>query len=245
MDSPTYVDLNNGEQKNMFFFLLNAYLTSRIETDCESDGDEEVNVYMAGLLHGVVDGKFYTETTDHLAMSPTNVQRKAEDGGSDRSKADVYRANADHRMIAFGLFDGWGERSSRQRLETSQSAGYLEEAQRFYGWASVCCRRMPQKYNMLAQTLDRLANDFETYHGVLDHMARHHLDLLPRLSRGQAFHLEHGAHEAALPAIQEHALDRMLDAYNAWRAEPTTETRAEFMRQSQAYTQLPVGLRCG
>ena len=29
----------------------------------------------------------------------------------------------------------------------------------------------------------------------------------------------------------------MLDAYNAWRAEPTTETRAEFMRQSQAYTQ--------
>ncbi|MBI92636.1 MAG: hypothetical protein CME05_05410 [Gemmatimonadaceae bacterium] len=62
---------------------------------------------------------------------------------------------------------------------------------------------------------DPLANDFETYHGVLDHMARHHLDLLPRLSRGQAFHLEHGAHEAALPAIQEHALDRMLDAYNA------------------------------
>ncbi|MEE3261245.1 MAG: hypothetical protein VX290_00265 [Candidatus Latescibacterota bacterium] len=111
MDSPTYVDLNNGEQENMFFFLLNAYLTSRIETDCESDGDEEVNVYMAGLLHGVVDGKFYTETTDHLA------------------------------------------------------------------------------------------NDFETYHGVLDHMARHHLDLLPRLSRGQAFYLEHGAHEAALPAI--------------------------------------------
>lgn len=58
MDSPTYVDLNNGEQENMFFFLLNAYLTSRIETDCESDGDEEVNVYMAGLLHGVVDRKF-------------------------------------------------------------------------------------------------------------------------------------------------------------------------------------------
>ncbi|MEE3039619.1 MAG: hypothetical protein VX948_02045 [Candidatus Latescibacterota bacterium] len=84
---------------------------------------------------------------------------------------------------------------------------------------------------------DPLANDFETYHGVHDHMARHHLDLLPRLSRGQAFYLEHGAHEAALPAIQEHALDRMLDAYNAWRAEPTTETRAEFMRQSQAYTQ--------
>ena len=238
MDSSTYIDLNSGEQETVFFFLLNAYLLSRIETGCESDGDEEVNVYMAGLLHGVVDGRFYTQATDHLAVSCTDVQRKAEDGGSDRSRTDVYRANADHRMIAFGLFDGWGERSSRLRSATSTSEGYLEEAQKFYGWASAYCRRMPQRYGMLAQTLDRLAQDFKTYHGVLDHMSRHHLDLLPRLTRGQTFHLEHEAHESALPAIEEHALDRMLDAYNAWRSEPNSDTRDEFLRQSSTYSQL-------
>ena len=109
MDTAHYVDLDNGEREPLFFFLLNAYLQSRIETDNESDGDEEVNVYVAGLLHSLVDGRFYCDNVDRLATSPVEVCQKAEESGSNRGKANVYRSNADHRFLAYGLFSGWAE----------------------------------------------------------------------------------------------------------------------------------------
>ena len=95
MDSTAYLDLRNGEREPLFFFMLNAYLQSRIETDHESDGDEEVNVYLAGLLHSLVDGRFYADNVDRLATSALDVCQKAEESGTDRGKTNVYRTNAD------------------------------------------------------------------------------------------------------------------------------------------------------
>jgi hypothetical protein len=238
MDTAHYVDLDNGEREPLFFFLLNAYLQSRIETDNESDGDEEVNVYVAGLLHSLVDGRFYCDNVDRLATSPVEVCQKAEESGSNRGKANVYRSNADHRFLAYGLFSGWAEHRSRYRCAMTSDESYMEEAQQFYSWAAVFCARLPERYRGLTATLEKLADGFDTYRHVLAHMGANHLDLLQRLSPGEAYHLERRAHEAALPKIEEHALDRMLDAYNRWRAQPSESTRAEFLQESGPYCQL-------
>ncbi len=72
-------------------------------------------------------------------------------------------------------------------------------------------------------------------------MAAHHMDLMERLSPGQTWHLEHEAHEAALPQIEAHALDHMLDAYNRWRVEPNETTRKQFLEASTPYTELKSG----
>ncbi len=77
-----YVDLGNGEREPLLFFLLNAYLQSRIETHHESDGDEEVNVYVAGLLHSIVDGSFYADNHGLLAASPLDVAHIADQAGT-------------------------------------------------------------------------------------------------------------------------------------------------------------------
>ena len=37
-----------------------------------------------------------------------NVCQKAEESGTDRGKTNVYRTNADHRLMAFGLFSSFG-----------------------------------------------------------------------------------------------------------------------------------------
>lgn len=238
MDSTEYVDLTNGEREPLFFFLLNAYLQSRIDTDHESDGDEEVNVYLAGLLHSLVDGRFYADNVDHLASSPLDVYQKAEESGTNRGKADVYRTNADHRLMAFGLFSGFGDHTGLYRRSMTPDAAYTEEARQFYAWASLFCARMPARYRGLATTLEKLADGFETYHEVLGHMATHHLGLMDRLSPGQAWHLEREAHEAALPQIEAEALDRMLDAYNRWRLDPSEQTRQALREASEPYCQL-------
>lgn len=238
MDSTEVLDLRNGESEPLFFFMLNAYLQSRIETDHESDGDEEVNVYVAGLLESLVDGRFYADNAEQLASSALDVCEKADHCETNRGKATVYRTNADHRLMAFGLFSGFGDHVGRYRAAMTADDAYVEEARQFYGWAALFCARLPSRYRGLALTLEKLADGFGTYHEVLNHMATHHMDLMRRLSPGQTWHLEKDAHQAALPQIEAQALDQMLDAYNRWRLAPSEATRNEFLQASGPYCEL-------
>ena len=170
-----------------------------------------------------------------------NVCQKAEESGTDRGKTNVYRTNADHRLMAFGLFSGFGDHVSLYRRGTTPDEAYIDEARQFYSWAGAFCSRLPPRYRGLATTLEKLADGFGAYHEVLGHMAAHHMDLMERLSPGQTWHLEHEAHEAALPQIEAHALDHMLDAYNRWRVEPNKTTRKQFLEASTPCTELKSG----
>ena len=219
-----YTDLDSGQRETVFFFMLNAYLNARIDTENESDGDEEVNMYMAHLLESLVDGSFYVNHADELAPTSLDVFSKVEDSDSARRKVDVYRTNADHRLVAFGLFDGWGGHRSLYRRSCTPNESYLEEAQRYYGWAALFCTRLPH-CSGLGGTLEKIAVHFNTYLDVFNYMGTHYLHLLHRLTPGEVYHLERKAHEAALPRIEEQALDRMLDAYNDWKADPSAANR--------------------
>ncbi len=236
--STTYLDLGTEEREPLFFYLLNAYLQSRIDTDHESDGDEEVNVYLAGLLHSLVDGRFYADNVDHLASSPLDVCQKADECGTNRGKTDVYRTNADHRLMAFGLFAGFGDHVSYYRRAMTPDEAYIEEARQFYRWAALFSNRLPPRYRGLAVTLEKLAEGFGTYHAILGHMAANHMDLMRRLSPGQMWHLERDAQTGALPQIEALVLDRMLDAYNRWRLEPNETTRKQLLEASEPYHQI-------
>ena len=238
MEMATYCDIDTGERQTVFFFMLNAYLHARIDTENESDGDEEVNVYMAYLLQSLADGTFYTANGDNLALTPFDVHRKVELENSDRHKVRVYRANADHRLIAFGLFDGWGEHRSVYRQSFTTSDSYLEEARQYYAWAALFSNRMPARYGAMAVTLGKIASRFDTYLDVLKHIGLSYFDFIERLTPGELFHLEKQAHAAALPKISEHALDRLLDAYNAWKVDPTAAKKACFHEECEVYREI-------
>lgn len=240
-DDARYIDLQTQERETLFFFVLNAFLKARIDTDHESDADEEVNVYMAHLLHSVVDGRFYADHAEALAASPLDVHAKVNERDTDRHRLTVYRANADHRLVSFGLFAGTGEHRSFYRQTFSHPEEPLEEAQQYYGWAALFGQRLPAKYGGLAQTLGKLAERFEVYRDIIDHMGSEYFGLIQRLSPGQVFHLEREAHEAAAPAIAAEALDAMLEAYVAWQAEPTVEKRQRFQDLCQRYKDLSPG----
>jgi hypothetical protein len=238
MESTTYLDIRNGEQEPLFFFLLNSYLLSRIETDHESVGDEEVNVYVAGLLESLVDGRFYADNVDDLATPALDVCQKADECNNNRGKTNAYRTNADRRLMAFVLFSEFGEHVSLYRRSMTPDEAYIEEAQQLYSWAAMFGSRLPPRYRGLAITLAKLAEGLGTYHEILGHMATHHMDLLQRLSPGQTWHLERESQAATLPQIEALALDRMLEAYSRWRLEPTEATRKQFLEASAPYCEL-------
>ena len=112
MQSAMYLDLDSREREQIFFYLLNAFLCSRLDTGNETEEDESVNVYMAQLMHALVDGSFFSHRSEMLATTPSDVHSKVEEQESDRYKFQVYRANADHRLVAFGIFSGFGDRRS-------------------------------------------------------------------------------------------------------------------------------------
>ena len=238
MQTATYFDIDSGERETVFFYMLNAYLHARIDTQNESDGDEEVNVYMSHLLGSLVDGSFYVRNGDVLASTPVDVLHRIEADDSDRHKVNVYRGNADHRLIAFGLFDGWGEHRSVYRRNFTSNEAYLEEARQYYEWAALFSNRLPSKYNGLAVTLEKIATHFDTYLDILAHLGLHYFDLIERLTPGEMYHLERQAHLAALPQVAEHALDRMLDAYNAWKSKPTGEYERVFREECERYQEM-------
>ncbi len=214
--------------------MLNAYLCSRLDTDQESDEDGEVNVYIAHLLHSLVDGTFYTQNAEVLADAPYDVFSQVEASESDRHKLKVYRTNADHRLVAHGLFAGFGSHKGFYQKSTTPQESYLEQAQQYYGWAACFSERLPS-HTGLASTLHKLARDFETYQSALSHMGTTYFGLMARLSPGEIFHLERDAHEAAKPALREEALNKMLDAYGQWCREPKAKYRQRFREACAQY----------
>lgn len=238
MQNTTYIDLKTREQETIFFFMLNAFLCSRLETDNESDDDEEVNIYMAQLLLSLVDGSFYSEHAEVLASTPTDVYFKVEEGHTPRHKLQVYRANADHRLVSFGVFGGFGEYQSRHRKAFAAPDAYLEEAQQYYGWAALFCTRLSARYRGLALALEKIAARFGTYCDILGHLSAHHLNLMRQLTPGELFHLEREVNQAALPHIQEEALNHLLDAYNQWQALGTPDSRRHFQEECARYQQV-------
>ena len=238
MKTTRYVDIESGERETVFFFMLNAFLCARIDTANESENDEEVNVYMAYLLESLVDGSFYANHGDRLAVTPLDVYAKVEESDEARFKLDVYRRNADFRLVAFALFDGWGDHESRYRRTITPKDSYLDEARQYYGWASAFCSRLPSKYGALSVTLDKISGGFDCYVDVLNHMSSHYMHLLRRMTTGEMFHLEREAHEAALPEIEEQALDRLLDSYNGWKVESTEDNRRHFENECRRYGEI-------
>ena len=93
-----------------------------------AEEDEEGNVYIAHLLHLLVDGTFYTQKAEVLADAPYDVFSQVEASESDRYKVKVYHTNADHRLVAQALFAGFGSHKGFYRKSTTPQECYLEQA---------------------------------------------------------------------------------------------------------------------
>lgn len=232
-----FMDLKTGKQRTMLFFMIDSFLRSRIDINKETDGDEEVNVYMAHLLFSMVDGRLFSEQAGKLAITPADVFLKAEQEDFPSRKFQVYRANADHRLVFYCIFCGTGEHQSLYREQFTLPESYIEEAQTYYGRAALAARRLPARYQGLALAINKIAANFDTYRAILTHMSGNYLNLHCQITPGQLFHLQCEANKVTSPEIKKIALDYMLDAYNAWQVNPTPESEAKYRQACEQYRQ--------
>jgi len=185
---PTYrclfPDWSGPRPVNWFFMenLLKARAGSAFPTN-GFGADEEVNVYLADLLT-----RFMTGTIDHRVQPGTAARLLPPDGMlTRRDRAEWYRANGDHRLLALGLADR-GDTLRRLRITHGNTGAEmrtedLETGHLCYDTAANLLQGRPGALSDLAPVLRKLADHFEDYVLVIARLATLRLGLGAVLDR--------------------------------------------------------------
>ena len=221
MKSHTYQIVGKNEREESLFFMLDALLRSRIETGEETTDDEDVNVYLANLLHTFLDGSFDDVDGDYVSRYESDVFAKVDKQKSLGMHYRIYRSNADCLLMRASIFEPL--RVNRVREEDEEVV--VARGKTYYQFASGCHERFKRRRTGVAEVMDKLSGGFETYAKILSHMRVSYLNLLKRLSKGEIFHIQRKAQETpAFDSVRE-GRDRFLDAYGDWM-----KTGSEFHR---------------
>ena len=203
MQGHPYKVIGTGEEENFDFFMFDCLLKSRIETGEETTDDEDVNIYLTGLLISFLDSSFYKCNGHLLSWYDSEVFERSEI--DPRTSFRTYKANGDHSLIAAGIFD-----------ENKDKDALVERGRLYYSIASSQKVQLRKSRSGASEVLEKLSERFETYVGILSHMGSQHLDLVRKLSQGELYHLQRQVNEITNPIIASLEMDRFLEAYYQW-----------------------------
>jgi hypothetical protein len=139
--------------------------------------DEDVNVYLAGLLSRFLTGE--TDPRVQWGAGPLLHPPAKEDGR--RTRADWYRANGDHRLLYLGLMDR-GDGLRRRKIPFGFTPEELRQrdqeiGSRCFGLAADLLEGRRNAPGGLITVWRNLAENFEDYVHVLGVLATRRLGL--------------------------------------------------------------------
>jgi len=234
MNPRHYVDLKDSSRdlQPTYYFMINCLLYSRMETGLVSNQDcydEDVNVYLAHLLHSFINPEYVEQSRRFLSKYDTDVFRRLSTSTDARLKYQIYKTNADFLLVSIGIFDNPVIAGSRARLQPSEEA-YIGRGKTYYHFAYTYAQQMHRKNAGVSEVLEKLSTGFEKYLRILSHMRGEYLDLMKRLSNGEVYHLERSVDEHSQQELLRVKQDELLELYSAWREAKTPET-AEHMER--------------
>jgi len=235
MNPRQYVDLKDTSRdlQPTYFFMVNCLLYSRMETGLVSNQDfydEDVNVYLAHLLHSFINPEYVEQSKKFLSKYDTDVFRRLSNSTDARLKYQIYKTNADFLLISIGLFDNpVMAEAARAKLQPSEEA-YIGRGKTYYHFAYSYSQQMHRKNAGVSEVLEKLSVGFEKYIRILSHMRGEYLDLLKRFSQGEVYHLERSIDEHSRNELLRVKQDELLELYSAWKTEPTREAEESLER---------------
>jgi hypothetical protein len=226
MNPRHYVDLkeNTRDLQPTYYFMINCLLYSRMETGLVSNQDfydEDVNVYLAHLLHSFVNPEYVEQSRKFLSKYDTDVFRRLSNSTDARLKYLIYKTNADFLLVSIGIFDNPGAAVTPRRLQPAEEA-YIGRGKTYYHFAYSYSQQMHRKNQGVSEVLEKLSVGFEKYIRILSHMRGEYLDLVQRLSGGEVYHLERSVNEHQQQELLRVKQDELLESYSAWKTDPCT-----------------------
>ena len=243
MNPRHYVDLKETSRdlQPTYYFMINCLLYSRMETGLVSNQDfydEDVNVYLAHLLHSFINPEYVEQSRKFLSKYDTDVFRRLAHSGDARLKYQIYKTNADFLLISIGIFDNPTAAAVATRRHQPSEEAYIGRGKTYYHFAYSYGQQMHRKNAGVAEVLEKLSVGFEKYIRILSHMRGEYLDLMTRLSQGEVYHLERSVDEASQQEMLRVKQDELLELYTAWKSEPSREAEANLERVVDEIRQL-------
>jgi hypothetical protein len=235
MNPRHYVDLKDSsrELQPTYYFMINCLLYSRMETGLVSNQDyydEDVNVYLAHLLHSFINPDYVEQSKKFLSKYDTDVFRRLSGSTDARLKYLIYKTNADFLLVSIGIFDNpLAAEAHRGKLQPSEEA-YIGRGKTYYHFAYSYSQQMHRKNAGVSEVLEKLSVGFEKYLRILSHMRGEYLDLMKRFSNGEVYHLERSIDEHQQQEMLRVKQDEMLELYTAWKDAPTRENEEHLER---------------
>jgi len=202
------------------YFFTNCFLLSRLDSDLPSDlreFDEDVNVYTASLLAGIVSGREDFLRSDLVSFRDADVFARVQDTKDRRLRYRVYKANADFMYVSLGLFSEGPAPADHEPVEDERTSLLTGRGKSYYHFASAYAERLYGRGAAIAEVMDKLSRHFEAYARVMSWMAGEYLHLVNRLSAGEVFHIERAAQKRFEDAQRVSAWDDLLDSYVEWQ----------------------------
>jgi len=243
MNPRHYVDLKETSRdlQPTYYFMINCLLYSRMETGLVSNQDfydEDVNVYLAHLLHSFINPEYVEQSRKFLSKYDTDVFRRLANSGDARLKYQIYKTNADFLLISIGIFDNPTAAAVATRRHQPSEEAYIGRGKTYYHFAYSYGQQMHRKNAGVAEVLEKLSVGFEKYIRILSHMRGEYLDLMTRLSQGEVYHLERSMDEHSQQELLRVKQDELLELYTAWKSEPSREAEANLERVVDEIRQL-------
>ena len=241
MNPRHYVDLKETSRdlQPTYYFMINCLLYSRMETGLVSNQDfydEDVNVYLAHLLHSFINPEYVEQSKKFLSKYDTDVFRRLSNSTDARLKYLIYKTNADFLLVSIGIFDHAAGAAGR-RVQPNEEA-YIGRGKTYYHFAFSYSQQMHRKNQGVSEVLEKLSVGFEKYIRILSHMRGEYLDLIKRLSDGEVYHLERSIDEHSQQELLRVKQDELLELYSAWKTEPSAEAEENLARVVSEIRQL-------
>ena len=200
-----------------YFYMMNSLLYSRMEAGFPSNEaflDEDVNVYLAGLLTAMIHPSRHGATA---AGDDPALFEAAASARSDRDRYELYRATADRLLIFLGVFrNARGRRPSSIRHFCLTDEAYIARGKTYYLIAQSYAAKIHRKNTAVGDVLGKLSRGFERYVRVLSLMSGEYLNIFKQLSAGEIYHLENAAFAVEQRKDLKVRYDQFLDIYSIY-----------------------------
>ena len=211
-------------------YLLRCLLGARREAEFPSNEggfDEDVNVYLVGLLGRFFSPGYHEEARLYVHSFDLDLRRRVEESADPRQAYRLYKVNADHLLLAIGLFQSVEGLNQEARPYLDRHPRELESrGGLYYHIASSRLRHLKRAGSGTETALNKLGDRFSRYAEVLRYLRSSYFQLTRRLGEGTLYHLSH-ATDTPDPTGEstENLYDAFLDRFSEWRDAPDSARR--------------------
>ena len=145
-------------------------------------------LYLAGLLTRLLSTPWPVALDRSGERLDMDVAKQATKEGTPRQRMETYRAAADRYLLYLGLWDGLQGRQRGRYYQITED-NLAHRASAYYGFASDLAERLPPPTAQNARIFRELCLNLGMYLGILLSMRGDVLNLFPRLTSGQEFHM--------------------------------------------------------